>query len=239
MIKRMVGLLATYAVAFLLVGASAKADTIIFNTANGTGEADFLFGTNTLKLTLTNTTVNPGSVASNISGFEFILSGGTVATTPPIESSLGRTVNGDGTYTDGPVANVGWVYSNPLPNKFELDVLSGPGHAGPKNTILGLPNATDNKYDAADGSIAGNPGHNPFLASSVTFTFNFASGVSSDTHVTEADVQFGTLDGQFATVCNGNCVVTQTGSTPEPSTILMAISGLGLLGLGSLRKIRS
>jgi hypothetical protein len=41
--------------------------------------------------------------------------------------------------------------------------------------------------------------------------------------------------------CSGaSCgTVITLGSTPEPSTILMAISGLGLLGLGSLRKIRS
>jgi|SRR5215471_10027542 len=243
MIKQTVGLLATYAVAFMLAGASAKADTITFTAANGaTGEADFIFGTNTLTLTLKNTTVNPSDVAFNISGLEFILSGGTGATLTNETSPESRTVNSDKTFTDaGPVngiANVGWVYSHSSDTEFKLDVLSGTGHAGPANTILGLP-AADNKYDAANSGIAGNGAHNPFLASSVTYTFTFASGVNADTHVTEAQAQFGTTDNTFFSVCNGNCVVTQTGQTPEPGTMLLTIVGVGLLGIGSFRKVRS
>jgi len=42
-------------------------------------------------------------------------------------------------------------------------------------------------------------------------------------------------------VCSGNTCgsINPLGGVPEPSTILMAISGLGLVALGSLRKIRS
>jgi hypothetical protein len=42
-------------------------------------------------------------------------------------------------------------------------------------------------------------------------------------------------------MCSGNTCgsINPLGGVPEPSTILMAISGLALLGLGSLRKIRS
>jgi hypothetical protein len=47
--------------------------------------------------------------------------------------------------------------------------------------------------------------------------------------------------GETIDVCSGNSCgsINPLGGVPEPSTILMAISGLALLGLGSLRKIRS
>jgi hypothetical protein len=131
---------------------------------------------------LTNTTVDPKDVAYNLSGFEFTLSGGTGAQLTNETSPESRTVASNGTYTDaGSVTGldkVGWVYSSSSATEFKLDVLVGTGHAGPKNTILGSP-GTGNTYDAANGSIAGNSAHNPFLASSITYTFTFESGVNS------------------------------------------------------------
>jgi hypothetical protein len=249
MIKHKIGLLATYAVAFMLAGASAKATTIITFAANGaTGEADFTFETNSLTLTLKNTTVNPRDVAFNLSGLEFTLSGGTGATLTDETSPKSRTVNSDGTYTDAPgqvngFANVGWVSSASSATGILLDVLAGSGNAGPAHTIIGLP-AADNKYDAANNSIRSNgphDSHNPFLASSITFTYSFTGGVDANTTVKEMQAQFGTSDGALFSVCNANCPgVNQTGGqTPEPGTMLLTFAGVGLLGIGSFRKVRS
>jgi len=237
--NRIVSAFAACAVAVVLGGASASAATVVtFTAANGaTGEADFTFGTNTLSLVLKDTSVNPSDVSFNLSGFEFTLSGGTGATLTNETSPESRTVALGGTYTDaGPVsgfANVGWVYTASTGTEFKLDVLTGTGHAGPANTILGLP-AADNKYDAAGGSIAGSPSHNPFLANSITYTFTFTGGVTSATTVTESQYQFGTTDGNFVTTGGGG---GGGGSvTPEPASLLLSLSGMGLLGIGAMRR---
>jgi hypothetical protein len=100
---------------------------------------------------------------------------------------------------------------------------------------LGLP-AAGGGYASANTSISGNPAHNPFLANSITYSFTFASGVDINTIVTAADYQFGTTDGEFAAVCGsaGDCGAVT--ATPEPGTILSAFTGLGLLGIGVIRR---
>jgi hypothetical protein len=127
-----------------------------------------------------------------------------------------RTVNSNGTFTDGSVLSTGWkLTSSPL----ELDVLGAP--IGPAHTIIGPPGGSD-LYSNANGSIAGNKPHNPFLAGPVTFTLNIP-GVTDDSTVDSATFSFGTTAG-----VNVPGVPAQP-FVPEPgSLVLAAVAVLGL-----------
>jgi hypothetical protein len=81
-------------------------------------------------------------------------------------------------------------------------------------------------YSNANGSIAGNGPHNPFL--NQTATFNIAvTGVTAATTVTSATFSFGTVAGVNVPGTPG------TPAVPEP--ISSALVGTGLIGLFFLR----
>jgi MYXO-CTERM domain-containing protein len=139
-------------------------------------------------------------------------------------------VNGNGTFSIGAnlttVAAVGWVYTT-TSSTGRLDVLAGPGHAGPAHLIIGPPGGPT--YANANGSIAGNGPHNPFLNQSATFTIT-APNVSADTTITAATFSFGTTEG---------VLITGVPSTPEPSSLLLGLVGLGVVGsIGLYRRRR-
>lgn len=248
--------LAGVATAAFLAMSGAAQSAVIYNITAGNGAtatASFTFGVNTLTVLLTNTTVNPGSVALNLSALNFAFAGGIGGSLFDASSPNFRTVSGSGptagVYADvaGPTtpATVGWVFSQPL-GTYELNVLVGAGHAGPENTILGLPDPGTNRYAAAGGSIRNNSAHNPFLATSATFDFTFASGVSFLTHLTSVHFQFGTANGNFVEgVCNdGQSEVGACGdiNVPEPgssSLLLIALLSLGGLAFAGARRERA
>jgi len=216
--------------------ASAHASIVSFTTASGTpAQADITTGNGTITLTLTNLGVNPNSVAENISAFNFTLSDPAGTTSLTSMSSMGRIVAGDGTYTSSGAISSGWVQSMIGANTIKLDVLVGTGHAGPSETILGLPDA-NNLYSNADGSIAGNGPHNPFLNKTATFVFS-AANVTDLTTVTAACFQFGTTDGEGLVPGVPGPKTETTIPVPVPAA---AWSGMMLLGgLGVTRKIRN
>jgi hypothetical protein len=107
--------------------------------------------------------------------------------------------------------------SNPSDSILKLDVLSGPGHAGPAHTLIGDPGGPT--YSAANGSIAGNGPHNPFVHDTPSFTLNFG-GFTSDTTIIGVKFQFGTTDSVDHQI---------TGvMTPEPSSVVLMGMGIGL-----------
>jgi hypothetical protein len=212
-----------------LVGFSpsqAAASTITYQVANK-ATALITTGSGTITLTLTDIAVNPSDVTFNVSGFSFTLSSAPSSESIASSSSVLRTVAGGGTYTDGATVAPGWAFSL-IGAVTTLDDLGG-GGAGPAHTIIGAP-AADNKYDAANGGIAGNNAHNPFLDQTATWTFT-AAGVTAATTVTATTFQFGTTDGanQFAGVAV---------ATPEPASIAMMIGAAGL-GLIWRRRFRT
>jgi hypothetical protein len=178
--------------------------------------ATFTFGTDTLEIVLQNLEANPTSVIQALSDLEFTL--GTAAGTSSLTGSSGleRTIAADGTFTDGSMVSTGWALSG-SGTTFTLDVLGTP--TAPTHLIIGPP-GPGNVYSNANGSIAGNKPHNPFLAESATFDLSLM-GVSADTTITSVTFSFGTTEG--AAVVTG----TPIPEVPEPGSLAL----LGLAGV--------
>jgi hypothetical protein len=177
-------------------------------------------------ITLTNNLANPIDVTQLLSDFSFSLSGTTALGSLASSSGQEITVNSNGTSTlgTGTVA-AGWVLTSPSAGSYLLNVL-GAGGAGPTHLIIGGPGAGG--YTNANGSIAGNPAHNPFLNGSATFTLNL-TGVTADTTISNVMFSFGTTAGDNVPGGSG-----PNSTVPEP--VSLSLVGGGLLALGLLRK---
>jgi len=217
------------------MGSPAHAGAITYVTPSGAtsggqavdAEAVFTTGTNSLTITLTNLEANPTSVAQNLSDLNFTLSNGTNAGFS-LSSSSGQevTVAGSGTPSLGSTVSTGWELSTSGTTQGTLDVLGAP--IGPAHTIIGPP-GTGGTYSNAGGSIAGNGPHNPFLNQTATFTIT-GTGITADTTISAMSFSFGTTA--------GNDVTGQV-SVPEPSSLVLGLLGLGLVGaIGYRRKGR-
>ncbi len=218
----------------VVIGAPiAHADTVTFDTPPGSttsggpvdATATFTTGNGTLSITLTDLQANPTDVAQLLSDLSFTLSNG--ATTGTISSSSGQeiTVSGNGTFTIGSTVDTGWTL-NSTATGLQLDVLGTP--TGPSHLIIGPPDGS-NVYSNANGSIAGNGPHNPFLNGSATFLLDIA-GVTADTTIDSATFSFGTTEGAD--------LVPGTPGTPVPEPTSLALLAAGLLSVVFLRRKR-
>jgi hypothetical protein len=181
-------------------------------------EAVFVTSAGSLQITLDDLLQNPKSVGQLLSDLSFTIGGGGSLSGATLASSSGQaiTVNSNGTFTLGPTVATGWVPTFTTTSG-TLDVLSGPGHAGPAHLIIGPPGSGD-MYSNANNSIAGNGPHNPFLDQMATFTIT-GLGLTDATTVTSATFSFGTTPGVFV-----------SGIVPEPSSLVLSTVAIGLLG---------
>jgi hypothetical protein len=220
-VRALVVLLAMIGLAGLTPQASASEVTFTIPAGTQVGglpvsaTATFTTLDGRLEISLTNTLVNPTAIIQNLSDLGFTLSSGQTTGTLAASSGLERTVNDDGTFTDGGVVDTGWALeaSGAGQRVHVLGTAIGPAH-----TIIGEPDAGD-LYSNANNSIAGNGPHNPFLAGEVTFSIDIAGLTTADT-VTQAIFSFGTEEGN-------NVVV------PEPTSMLLMggmFAGLGAFG---------
>jgi hypothetical protein len=141
-------------------------------------------------ISLTDLQANPTDIAQLISDLDFVLSGGQTSGTLGTSSGLQRTVNSGGTFTDGATTTTGWGLNNNVGGGLQLDAL---GFIGPAGLILGPPGA-GSLYSNANGSIAGNGPHNPFIFGTATFNLS-VPGVTVDSTITSVTFSFGTTAG--------------------------------------------
>ena len=214
----------------------ATAATITFATEPGSdasgqpvsAQVTFVTSDGQISVLLENLFVDPTSVSQNVSGLWF-----TLATPNPLgpgtltsDTGMHRKIDADGTFTDLGVLDTDWTFSGLL-GQFFLDGLA----AGPDFTLVGGA-GNNNLYDSANGSIAGNRPHNPFLANSALFIIAM-SGVTSETLVSASLFRFGTNpNGGAITATCLDCGSTSEPdlSLPEPGSLLLLGSGLIALG---------
>jgi hypothetical protein len=192
-------------------------------------EAVFTTGIGTITITLTNLEANPTSVVQNLSDLLFTVGQGSLsASTETGATSQEITVNSNGSFSLGPVlttpAAVGWIYAGSATSG-SLDVLAA-GGAGPAHLIIGPP-GSGGTYSNANGSIAGNGPHNPFLDQTATFTLT-APNISASSTITSATFSFGTTAG----------VNVAGQATPEPSSLVLGLAALGLVSAVGLHRTR-
>jgi hypothetical protein len=229
-LQRLVLAIAAFAV-IAVTSVAASADTITLNTASGavnnTGnpvnaQVTFTVGQNgALTINLTNLIVNQNDVSQNISDLSFHIDGLTSGAL----GSNGNTifVNGDGTTSPGSNnVSTGWVLDGTGPN-FHLNGLGTAANV-PAYTIIGAP-GPGGVYTNANGSIAGNNAHNPFLNQTATFTVTIP-GLTSVSQITNVSISFGTTAGDNVPVTN----------LPEPTTMMLL--GTGLLGVAGVARRR-
>ena len=176
-----------------------------------------------VQISLVNNTVNPTSVIQNLSDLVFVLSTGQTSGTLSSSSGIARTVASNGTFTDGGTVATGWVLSS---TGLKLDDLAA-GGARPAHTLIGLPNGS-NVYSNANGSIAGNIPHNPFLFGPITFDL-LVLGVTPDSSISSVTFSFGT-DPNDLGLAPGSPV-------PEPTTLLLFGTTAVALGAAGRKKL--
>ena len=209
-------------VVFALVASSVKADTVFLTPAGSTlggspvnASATFNQSGNILTITLQNLQANPTSVIQAISGFRFTVATGSGTLTSSSGDHIDIATNG--TFSNLGVSTTDWSLSSSGGDYF----LNGLGPSGPDQTIIGAPNGSG-VYSNANGSIAGNNPHNPFLNQSATFSVTIP-GLPANAVITNVVFQFGT----------GTDSVPGGPGVPVPEPASMFLLGSGLLGVRS------
>ncbi len=217
---------ATLGALALGVALPASAATDMFSTPTGATVTDgavdasavFVTGPGTVTITLNDLLANPKSVGQLISDLDFTLSNRGTPVTLASSSAMEISIDSMGIGTPGSTVSTGWALTTDMSGGLQLDVLGTP--TGPSHLIIG-----PGPYTNANGSIAGNGPHNPFLNQTAQFIID-VSGVTAATTVTGVVFSFGTTAGS-------NVTGTPT-SVPEPPTL--SLLGLGLAGIGFMRQ---
>ena len=214
---------------------TAKADPISVCTGSGCSNTNvtgtIVAGNGTVTITLNNNLTNGQvvSVGQNISGVYFQVSGyngGAVSLSASNSAQSTDINNAKVASLQGAVNPTGWAagHSGSTITACVICAFGINSPAGPDQTIIG--GTGSGTYASANGSIAGNNPHNPFLAGTVTFTL-IVPGVTVNSQFSNVVIQFGTT-----------ATPPEIVQTPEPASMLLLGTGLMGAAAGFRRRLR-
>jgi len=144
-----------------------------------------------VNVVIANNEANPTDVGQNVSDLTISLGNAltSTATYNGTQTNPIVRVGTNGTITTTGTTNQTWDLSTPSGSTILLSALTA--SAGPSDTLIGPP-GPDGTYSNANGSIANNTAHNPFLSQTATFDI-LAPGVTPSTEITGTMFSFGTM----------------------------------------------